>query len=201
MATYHDWAGDIRRLWDRACGAHGWGLWAAVPDHQGRGWTVFSAAGSAVAVTSDEPTARLIASLPDLCEPSLRPVHTDPGGAGLLPASLDAVVSAARDEGYDEGYDEARDDCDSGAALDLHPGEWMLIGSPDGVDGPVEVRQIQPRFAALRVAAEDARADILRALADLLSRPVTPDAVYDAVVDVVTRRATETPEPEPYEVP
>lgn len=199
--TYDDWAGDVRRLWDRACGAHGWGLWTVTPDPQGRGWAVSSAAGSTVAVASDESTARLIAALPDLCEPSLRPVHVDPGGAGLLPASLDAIVSAARDEGYDEGYDEARDDCGVGADLNLSPGEWVLIGSARGVGGSVEVRQIQPRFAALRVAAEDARDDILRALTDLRCLPVAPDAVFDAVVDVLTRRSAETPDPEPYEVP
>ncbi len=189
---YDAWADDIRRWWDGATAAHGWGVWEIAAQPDGTGWRIVTLSGDVVASgVRDERTARLLAAVPDLCEPSLRPVDIDPGGVGVLPVAFDAAIvdaaADAEDRGYDEGWEEGVGE-GYRRALDLDDG-WHLVGARRG--HRTVIHRIDPSATRARAALEEVRPAVLATLAALADKgTLNPEAVVDVVLDAVTQWGT-----------
>ena len=193
---YDAWADSIRRLWDGATAAHGWGLWECAADPDGTGWRIVTLSGDVVASgIRDERTARLLAAVPDLCEPSLRPVDCGPTGVGVA-EGWGTVVAQAHADGVTEGWEAALDLDD----VTLRTG-WYLLGSPAS-DVGLQVVTVDPDHAAGRAALEAARPAVLAEWARLGASGVTdPAALWDAMTDALGRVPAPVVRPTPYEYP
>lgn len=103
-----EWKRNLTALWNRATTAvGGWGLWRVDP-HEAS-YNVVSHRGTVVAVTAHKDVADLIASLPDLLEPSLRPGN----GTSIGISDPDMAHEQGWQEGYDVGTAEAYADADT----------------------------------------------------------------------------------------
>lgn len=136
------WSADIQRLFN-AARSHDqivYGPWSVehvphpviVPSQIGyndyakkdEGWQVKDLNGTTIAVTANKALAELIAALPDLCDPALRPGfggHVECGITGRaksIPTSGTADPQKAFDTGYRQGYDEGVADGEEAACGD-----------------------------------------------------------------------------------
>ena len=129
-----DWSHDMTRLWHRATGATGWGIWThedtftcpvsvplpfrTVPSRQNPettmvvsipGWhAVRTLTGRLVALTPSVDVAAIVANVPELMEPTLRPASA-PGTLGV-PTGAQAHEhgwTAGHAVGEAEAFDEA----------------------------------------------------------------------------------------------
>ena len=123
-----EWTKDMRALWHRVTGALGWGIWQhhdtgtkpveapltasgdgtlSIP-----GWhAVTTLEGRLVALTTSADAAALLAAVPDLLEPCLRPAGADAVEGAGLPLPSDAHEAGWKDGyavGEAEAYGEAR---------------------------------------------------------------------------------------------
>lgn len=120
-----DWDNDMRRLWEHATTEVGWGIWRVrdtgdapveitltrhgqpvlltVPSL----WAVTTLEGRPVALTGSRAVADLLATVPDLMDPALRP-----DGSGTHPgtASGDRAFERGWGEGHAVGQAEAFDE-------------------------------------------------------------------------------------------
>ena len=122
------WTTDLTRLWHRVTGTVGWGIWrhqhtltspVEAPLSEGLtgtlsmpGWhAVTTLDNRLVALCPDAAVAELLASVPDLMEPCLRPAGTkyDPATVGIPNPSdaHEAGWQSGHEVGEAEAYDEA----------------------------------------------------------------------------------------------
>jgi|10_taG_2_1085330.scaffolds.fasta_scaffold31797_1 hypothetical protein len=142
------WSAAIQRLFNaaRSSGNIVYGPWSVehvphcviVPNRTGynggapgidytdasEGWKVKDLNGTTIVVVTNKALAELIASLPDLCDPALRPGfggHVECGITGRaksIPTSGTSDPQKAFDTGYRQGYDEGVADGEEAACGD-----------------------------------------------------------------------------------
>lgn len=97
------WDRDIEMTYQRATRNLEYGPWRVLRD----GHTVVDSGGRTIIRVASPAFAQLIAHLPELCDPVLRPHLPQVLEDGSLPPACGVSDSqAAYDEGYSEGYDK-----------------------------------------------------------------------------------------------
>ena len=136
------WSADIQRLFNavRSSGGIVYGPWSVqhvphpviVPSQLGynnygkeeEGWQVKDLNGTTIVVTANKALSELIAALPDLCDPALRPGAGEyvecgvTGRAKSIPTSGTADPQKAFASGYRRGYVEGVADGEEAACGD-----------------------------------------------------------------------------------
>jgi hypothetical protein len=93
-----EWTKEIQRLWGRVHGAYGYGPWRVTSTPVTVApYGVVGASGKDIVAVGDPDLAALIAALPDLCDPDLRP-REDFDSIGI------ATPEHAHEDGWKSGY-------------------------------------------------------------------------------------------------
>lgn len=97
------WAEDVEMIYRRATRDLEYGPWRVLGD----GHTVVDAGGRTIVKVSSTAFARLVAQLPELCDPVLRPNLPQTLDDGSLPPPCGVDdPQEAYDKGYEAGYDK-----------------------------------------------------------------------------------------------
>lgn len=151
------WIKDMQALWQRTTRAVGWGIWLArdtvthpveapltasgVGTLSMPGWhAVTTLNGRLVALTASPDVAAMVAAIPDLLEPTLRPSGAEATGPGI------PDPAASYETGVMHGYETGEADAyrDATAAMDALLGALAAINDPE-VQGAVEAARISWR--------------------------------------------------------